>query len=82
MRLRSKCESESGQQLTCQWTPIDGVRVGGRATSSHVWICQYPYPTMRSEGPGPDCAGCPIWEARHRDDSNDDALVPVLAGVR
>jgi hypothetical protein len=82
MRPSSKCEIETGQQLTCHWTQIDGVRVGGRATSSRVWICEYPYRTMRSEGPGADCADCPIWEARQRDQSREDELVPVLAGVR
>jgi hypothetical protein len=26
-----------------------------------VWICEYPYPTMRLHGPSSDCAGCPVW---------------------
>lgn len=28
-----------------------------------VWICEYPYRTMRSEGPNEECEGCPVWEA-------------------
>ena len=35
---------------------------GGRTAA--VWICEYPYRTIRQEGPSSDCAGCPVWEER------------------
>jgi hypothetical protein len=26
-----------------------------------VWICEYPYRTIRLAGPSEDCADCPVW---------------------
>jgi hypothetical protein len=37
---------------------------GHRVTA--LWICQYPYRTMRASGPSSDCAGCPIWQEMQR----------------
>ncbi|HEX5216197.1 MAG TPA: hypothetical protein VFV98_12090 [Vicinamibacterales bacterium] len=39
---------------------------GASGRTAAVWICEYPYPTMRHEGPSADCAGCPVWEQRER----------------
>ena len=33
----------------------------GHRAGQTVWICEYPYRTMRLEGPSSDCAGCPVW---------------------
>ncbi|MCC7009431.1 MAG: hypothetical protein IT184_11480 [Acidobacteria bacterium] len=27
-----------------------------------VWICEYPYPTMRLHGPSAECGDCPVWK--------------------
>jgi hypothetical protein len=42
----------------CHWGHIDGPRHHGRATRTRVWICEYPYRTIRLSGPDPDCEGC------------------------
>ena len=34
--------------------------------SQKFWTCEFPYPTMRLDGPGPECAGCPVWEEIER----------------
>ena len=34
---------------------------GGHTRSTAVWICEYPYRTMRMEGPSSDCSDCPVW---------------------
>ncbi len=33
----------------------------GHTRSTAVWICEYPYRTMRMEGPSSDCSDCPVW---------------------
>jgi len=43
---------------TCHWGHIDGPQHNGRATRMCVWICEYPYRTIRTSGPDPDCEGC------------------------
>ena len=42
-----------------------------------VWICEYPYRTIRVEGPSEDCADCPVWRQmqRLRPDARTDATV-------
>ena len=37
-------------------TASHGARLG-----QFVWICEYPYRTMRLEGPSSDCHDCPVW---------------------
>jgi hypothetical protein len=32
------------------------------ASRTAVWICEYPYRTMRTNGPSVECDGCPVWE--------------------
>jgi len=46
---------------------------GAAGRTAAVWICEYPYPTMRHEGPSADCAGCPVWEERERARCEADA---------
>jgi hypothetical protein len=68
---------------TCHWAHIAGPLGSRRHARSTVWICEYPYPTMRDEGPSEDCEGCPTWEKmqRARRDAEADAPVPVIALV-
>ena len=43
---------------SCRWGYID--RPGRDATPARVrvWICEFPYQTIRRDGPDPDCEGC------------------------
>jgi hypothetical protein len=41
----------------CRWGFISGARHGRRGGRSLVWICEYPYRTIRG-GPADDCEGC------------------------
>ena len=41
----------------CHWGFISGPQRRGRGTRSLVWICEYPYRTIRST-PSDDCEGC------------------------
>jgi hypothetical protein len=43
----------------CHLTRLNGATPGGSTT---VWICEYPYRTMRASGPSPECEDCPIWQ--------------------
>jgi hypothetical protein len=47
----------------CRWEEIQGGRVKGRVTSTKIWICEYPYRTMRRNGPSEDCTDCPVYHA-------------------
>jgi hypothetical protein len=42
----------------CHWDWVDGPRRDGRAVRVRVWVCEFPYRTIRREGPDPDCEGC------------------------
>jgi hypothetical protein len=50
-------------------------QIGGSAgrfgrPSTSVWICEYPYPTMRLSGPSAECGDCPVWaEIQHARDA-------------
>ena len=37
-----------------------------RQSSTAIWICEYPYRTMRASGPSSDCGDCPVWQAMVR----------------
>jgi len=37
--------------------PIGRLRMARAA----VWICEYPYRTMRLSGPSGECGDCPVW---------------------
>ena len=43
----------------CHWSQIDGPSRKGRTTKTTVWVCEHPYRTLRTSGPGPECEGCP-----------------------
>ena len=46
---------------TCRWEEIRGARVKGGVISTKIWICEYPYRTMRRNGPSDDCTDCPVY---------------------
>jgi hypothetical protein len=51
----------------------------GQAVSTAVWICEYPYRTIRATGPSEDCSDCPVWRdmqrtRRSRDDGATDEI--------
>jgi len=48
---------------TCHWSLVTGP--SGRSRTV-VWICEYPYRTMRSR-PCEDCPGCPTASDPHDD---------------
>ena len=44
----------------CHWGDIPRPRAAGRSLTTRVWICEYPYRTVRDHGPDGDCDGCPL----------------------
>jgi hypothetical protein len=68
----------------CHWERIDGPALRGRPPSSMVWICEYPYHTIRKDGPTEDCTGCPVWDAMHRSRTRRrrDEIQPALLDGR
>jgi hypothetical protein len=39
----------------------------GRAgAETAVWVCEYPYRTIRMSGPSADCSDCPVWRELQR----------------
>ena len=49
--------------------PCHLIYLPGRVRSARptaVWVCQYPYRTMRLEGPSEECEDCPVWRERER----------------
>lgn len=57
-----------------------GCHLGHAHGRTAVWICEYPYPTMRQEGPSSDCAGCPVWAELER--SRYEAAIEAAEEVR
>jgi len=55
----------------CHWEEIQGGRVRGRVVSSKVWVCEYPYRTMRRHEPGAECSDCPVWQERQAAKARD-----------
>jgi hypothetical protein len=47
---------------SCHWEHISGSLYAENPSTPAVWICEYPYRTLRAEGPSEECAGCPVWE--------------------
>jgi len=45
----------------CHLSHIVRHDTAGQVHSTAVWICEYPYRTMRMEGPSSDCSDCPVW---------------------
>lgn len=46
---------------SCHLAHIPAPDGHGHQALAAVWICEYPYRTMRMNGPSSDCAGCPVW---------------------
>ena len=69
----------AAHRRSCHWAHIAGPLGGRRAGMSKVWICEYPYPTMREDGPNEECEGCPTWEERQRDSQEAE---PAADAVR
>jgi hypothetical protein len=42
-----------------------------------VWICEYPYRTMRLYGPSIECADCPFWQEVERAHHHKAPAAPV-----
>jgi hypothetical protein len=57
-------EHVDSRRWICHWERVAGPMHNGRVTRSTVWICEYPYRTMRASRPGAECEGCPIWNER------------------
>ena len=49
---------------TCHLTYLPGAARSAAPTA--VWVCQYPYRTLRLEGPSTECEDCPVWRERQR----------------
>ncbi len=47
---------------SCHLSHVSGPIGPGRAATA-VWICEYPYRTIRLAGPSSDCSDCPVWQA-------------------
>ena len=45
----------------------------GEPIETAVWICEYPYRTMRTTGPSSDCSDCPVWCDMQRNRRRGDA---------
>ena len=78
--------SDSTPRRSCHWAHIAGPIGSRRSGMSKVWICEYPYPTMREDGPSEECDGCPIWEEQQREaraaEFRSQTGAPVLHLVR
>ena len=46
----------------CHLGHVHGPSPDRKGQGVAVWICEYPYRTMRLAGPTPECEGCPVWE--------------------
>lgn len=62
----------------CHWSHVNGRSARGQQTRTLVWICEYPYRTMRATGPCSDCEGCPAWEARTALMRRDEAATDLV----
>jgi hypothetical protein len=56
----------------CHLAHVAGPR---RNSSTAIWICEYPYRTMRASGPSSGCGDCPVWQAMLRRRCADAATV-------
>jgi hypothetical protein len=43
----------------CHLSHIAGPASGSRTA---VWVCEYPYRTIRMAGPSIECGDCPVWQ--------------------
>jgi hypothetical protein len=51
-------------QPTCHLTYLPGS--DRKAQPTAVWVCEYPYRTLRLDGPSVECEDCPVWRERQR----------------
>jgi hypothetical protein len=69
---------------SCHLSHVSGPSPAAARTA--VWICEYPYRTMRMEGPSSEeCGDCPVFQAMHCGSMAKAALTeqkrPVLRPV-
>jgi hypothetical protein len=57
------------QTWACHWSIVEGP---SRASQAVIWICEYPYRTMRTK-PCEDCPGCRPAESKAND--ADDEMI-------
>ena len=50
---------KASHPYTCHWGYIDGPSREGQPVRQLMWVCEYPYRTLRASGPDEDCVGCP-----------------------
>ena len=48
----------------CHLTYVHGSDPSEPATA--VWVCEYPYRTLRLHGPSQECDDCPVWRELQR----------------
>jgi hypothetical protein len=46
----------------CHWDYVPGPMLDGRQVRTMLFICEYPYRTLRTTGPSEECEGCPVWD--------------------
>ena len=46
----------------CHLSHVSGP-IGSSRGATAVWICEYPYRTIRLAGPSSECSDCPVWRA-------------------
>jgi hypothetical protein len=62
---------------TCHLTYIPRPAPLGAPSACAVWVCEYPYRTMRLHGPSAECGDCPVYQDlfRARQKSGTDGLL-------
>ncbi len=63
----------------CHMTYLPGSN--RRDLPTAVWVCEYPYRTLRLDGPSRECEDCPVWRERQRA-KLEAAAAHALAEVR
>ena len=69
MRLASSLLMHDCHELPHPLCHLEYMTGPGRAavgSRTAVWICEYPYHTMRLNGPSSECEGCPVWKEMQR----------------
>jgi len=77
-------DSQDPPRPRCHLEYVSGPRrAAGPRTA--VWICEYPYHTMRMTGPSAECEGCPVWQELQQSrkvlDAGGDAPTDPLAAL-
>jgi hypothetical protein len=49
-------------RYSCHWGYIDGPEREGHVSRTLMWICEYPYRTVRASGPDESCDECPVYK--------------------